>query len=186
MSQFGIREILEKHPIVPVATIKDLGEVDTMIEGLLKQGIHCIEVTLRTAIAFDAMRYIKKHYSNEMEVGVGTVVAKHQLMEVADIGVDFIVSPGLLTHLEEDLNKVKIPFIPGVVTPSEIMQGMAVGYDTFKLFPAEIVGGVKLLKTYAGLFPNAKFCPTGGVNQANYPDYAALKNVICVGGSWVV
>lgn len=186
MKQFNIREILSKNQIVPVVTIKDLTEIDQMINNLIEKNISCIEVTLRTKVAFEALAILKKNYSDVLDIGVGTVINTQQLKKVADIGVDFIVSPGLMQYMEKELQETKIPFIPGVVTPSEIMQGINLGYDTFKLFPAEIVGGYKLVKTYASLFPNIKFCPTGGINASNFKKYLELPNVICVGGSWVV
>lgn len=186
MKQFNIRKVLEKNQIVPVATISDLKDIDALVEKLLKQGISCIEVTLRTSVAIDAIEYLKQNYSNELDIGVGTIVTKEQLQKVVDLEVDFIVSPGLMEHLTEDLQKAKIPFIPGVVTPTEIMRGIALGYDTFKFFPAEIFGGIKTVKAYSNLFPELKFCPTGGINQSNHQDYLALSNVISVGGSWVV
>jgi 2-dehydro-3-deoxyphosphogluconate aldolase/(4S)-4-hydroxy-2-oxoglutarate aldolase len=127
-----------------------------------------------------------KIYIPSSGITVGTLTNKNQLKRLKEIGVDFIVSPGLMDHLATELQEAKIPFIPGIVTPSEIMRGMHLGYDTFKLFPAEIFGGVKLLKTYNGLFPDIKFCPTGGINEKNYEAYLKLPNVMCVGGSWVV
>ena len=96
------------------------------------------------------MSILKRDYSSVLEIGVGTLTNKNQLKRLKEIGVDFIVSPGLMDHLATELQEAKIPFIPGIVTPSEIMRGMHLGYDTFKLFPAEIFGGVKLLKTYNG------------------------------------
>jgi 2-dehydro-3-deoxyphosphogluconate aldolase/(4S)-4-hydroxy-2-oxoglutarate aldolase len=134
----------------------------------------------------DALKLLKEKYSDKLDVGVGTIVSKEQLKQVAEIGVDFIVSPGLMQHLFDELQSYKIAFIPGVVTSSEIIQGMALGYDTFKFFPAELVGGLPMLKIYASLFPHVKFCPTGGIKETNFEAYLALPNVICVGGSWVV
>jgi 2-dehydro-3-deoxyphosphogluconate aldolase/(4S)-4-hydroxy-2-oxoglutarate aldolase len=186
MNQFNIREVLAKNLIVPVVTINQLNQVDAIAESLIDQGITCIEVTLRTPVAYDAIAYLKKNYFNKLTIGVGTIISKEQLKKVEALEVDFIVSPGLMEYLAEDLQKAKIPFIPGVVTPSEIMRGIELGYDTFKFFPAEIFGGTKTLKTYSSLFPDIKFCPTGGINHSNYKEYLTLPNVICVGGSWVL
>ncbi|MFT4646055.1 MAG: 2-dehydro-3-deoxyphosphogluconate aldolase/(4S)-4-hydroxy-2-oxoglutarate aldolase [Planctomycetota bacterium] len=186
MSQFNIRKILEKNQIVPVVTINYISEIDKLVENIVRQGITTIEVTLRTSVAFEAIGRLKRDYNDILDIGVGTIINLEQLKKVKALGVDFIVSPGLMEHLAVDLQKTKIPFIPGVVTPSEIMKGINLGYNTFKLFPAEIVGGVKLLKTYNSLFPKIKFCPTGGINEKNYKEYLELPNVICVGGSWVV
>jgi 2-dehydro-3-deoxyphosphogluconate aldolase/(4S)-4-hydroxy-2-oxoglutarate aldolase len=186
MKQFEIRDILQKNKVIPVVTIHSLDDVVGIVENLVGQNISSIEVTLRTPIALKALELLKRDYSNVLDIGVGTVINKDQLKRLKEIGVDFIVSPGLISHLYKELQEAQIPFIPGVVTPSEVIDGINMGYDTFKLFPAEIVGGVKLLKTYAGLFPGIKFCPTGGINEKNYKEYLELPNVICVGGSWVI
>ena len=186
MSQFGIRDILERNPIIPVVTFNAMGEVDACVEKLLDKGINCIEITLRTPIALEAIARVKEKYNGNLDVGVGTLVNSVQLKHASDIGVDFIVSPGLLPHLKDELQEAEIPFIPGVVTPTEVIQGMSFGYDTFRLFPAVISGGIKLLKTYGGVFPEARFCPTGGINEENHQDFLSLPNVISVGGSWVV
>lgn len=186
MSQFNIRAILAKNKIVPVVTINSLDEIEPIVNQLIAANITCIEVTLRTDVAFEALGILKRDYKEHLDVGVGTMVSLQQLERVAKIGVDFIVSPGLMQHLSKELQSFKIPFIPGVVTPSEIIQGLDLGYNTFKLFPAEVVGGVKLLKVYGAVFPDVVFCPTGGINSLNHQDYLALPNVISVGGSWVI
>jgi 2-dehydro-3-deoxyphosphogluconate aldolase/(4S)-4-hydroxy-2-oxoglutarate aldolase len=186
MSQFNIREILERNRVIPVATIQSVKDIDGIVRKLEEQDISCIEVTLRTPVALEAIKILKKNYGDILDVGVGTIVNADQLRKVKDLDVDFIVSPGLIQHLYQDLLDYKIAFIPGVVTPSEIIQGMALGYDTFKFFPAEQVGGVKMLKTYSSLFPDVKFCPTGGIHAANYEEYLELPNVLSVGGSWIM
>lgn len=186
MGQFNIREILERNKVVPVATIQNLSDIDGIVKSLVDQGISCIEVTLRTELAFEAIAILKKNYGHLLDVGVGTIISSDQLKKAKSLDVDFLVSPGLMQHLYADLQSAEIAFIPGVVTPSEIIQGMAMGYDTFKFFPAELVGGVKMLKTYAALFPNVKFCPTGGINENNFSEYLALPNVLSVGGSWIM
>ena len=186
MNQFNIRQILSENSIIPVVTISTANEIQGLVESLIEKKISCIEVTLRTPFAMEALKILKRDYASVLCIGVGTVINLVQLKQVQEIGVDFIVSPGLMEHLAQDLQEAKIPFIPGVVTPSEVMKGINLGYDTFKLFPAEIVGGIKLLKTYAGLFPEIMFCPTGGINEKNHNEYLDLPNVICVGGSWVI
>lgn len=186
MKQFDIRKILERNQIIPVVTFADLSEIDGVIDKLQTQKISCIEVTLRTPVAMESLRILKRDYSEVLDVGVGTVTELDQLNKVRDLEVDFIVSPGLMSHLAEPLQTAGIPFIPGVVTPSEIIEGISLGYDTFKFFPAELFGGIDVLKAYASVFPQIKFCPTGGVNADNHARYLALENVISVGGSWVV
>ena len=126
--------------------------------------------------------------SREVEgvlVGAGTVTNGDELNEVAAAGAVFAISPGLTVELLDAANQGPIPLIPGIATVSELMTGMARGYSHFKFFPAEAAGGVKMLKAIAGPFPQAAFCPTGGIGPGNYRDYLALANVLCIGGSWV-
>jgi 2-dehydro-3-deoxyphosphogluconate aldolase / (4S)-4-hydroxy-2-oxoglutarate aldolase len=186
MAQNNIRTVLEKHPVIPVVTFHSLSEVDSVIEKLKNAGINCIEITLRTDVAFDAIKTVKEKYGSWMSVGVGTLVDEEQLKAVKSINVDFIVCPGLNYHLIEPLNKSGIAYIPGVATPTEIMNGMQHGLDTFKFFPANLFGGLEALKTYGQVFPSLKFCPTGGINASTYKDYLELSNIISVGGSWMM
>lgn len=186
MSQFNIRKVLARNKIVPVATIHSLDDIEGIVKELEKQKISCIEVTLRTPVAFQAIEILKSQYGHLLDVGVGTIVHLDQLRKVRELEVDFIVSPGLIQHLHKELQAFQIPFIPGVITPSEVIQGMAMGYDTFKFFPAELAGGVDMLKAYASLFPEVKFCPTGGIKESNFNTYLDLPNVISVGGSWIM
>lgn len=185
MSQFRIRNILERNPIIPVITIYDLNQCASIAENLLSQDIHCIEITLRTEAAFQAVELMKEKYGNELEVGVGTVVNEHQIKKAKSIGVDFMVSPGINPELNSYFQNANTAFICGVMTPSEIMQGLSLGYDTFKFFPAEMAGGAKMLKTFSAIFPKVKFCPTGGINETNFMEYLNLSNTISVGGSWL-
>lgn len=171
---------------MPVATISDMSQIDPLLKKLQAQGISCIEVTLRTDVALDAIQELKRLNIPDFKVGVGTLVDVTQLNVVDRLGVDFIVSPGLERKLATAVLLSGIPYLPGVVTPSEVMKGLNLGLNTFKLFPASIVGGLALLKNYAALFPEIKFCPTGGINEENHQEYLALPNVISVGGSWVV
>jgi len=118
-------------------------------------------------------------------VGAGTVTSGEELERVAAAGAVFAISPGLTPELLDAANRGPIPLIPGIATISELMTGMARGYDHFKFFPAGPAGGVKMLQAFAGPFPRVTFCPTGGIAAANYREYLALPNVACVGGSWV-
>jgi 2-dehydro-3-deoxyphosphogluconate aldolase/(4S)-4-hydroxy-2-oxoglutarate aldolase len=115
-------------------------------------------------------------------VGAGTVLTPSMRQAVADVGARFAVSPGLIAG---EGDEGPVPLLPGIATATELMAGLAAGFTRFKLFPANIVGGVEALKAFASPFAQAKFCPTGGVNAKNAPDYLALPNVVCVGGSWV-
>ncbi len=186
MNQNNIFELLQKHPIIPVVTIHDLNEIDPLISGLIGKNIFCIEVTLRTSVAFEAIRLIKQKYGEQISVGVGTIVKIEQINKVTELGVDFIVCPGINESLAKPLMDSGIPFIPGVCTPSEIILGMQFGWKTFKFFPANLFGGLPALKTYGQVFPDIRFCPTGGITENSFQDFLALDNVVSVGGSWMV
>ena len=183
--QNNIREVLAMHPIIPVVTFTNLDEIEAKMEVLLRNNVKCIEITLRTPVAYDAIQKVKENYGSEISVGMGTVVLEAQIRKAIELQVDFMVSPGLHCGLAEQLMASKIAFIPGVATPSDIINGLQFGWDTFKFFPAFLFGGVEALKTYGQVFPNLKFCPTGGLTEATYRDYLALENVISVGGSWL-
>ncbi len=184
--QNNIRAVLADHPIVPVVTLHSIEQSNRMAEQLLSAGIRCIEVTLRTEQAMDCIAHLQRNWGDKIAVGVGTLVRPEQVDVVEKLGVQFLVSPGLSSNLAKRLKASNIPFLPGVSTPSDIVGAMAYGFDTLKFFPANIFGGIAALKTYGQVFPDIKFCPTGGINEANYRDFLALSNVVSVGGSWVV
>lgn len=184
--QNNVESILKQHSIIPVVTINDIKEIDSTIKSLLSINIRCIEVTLRTEIAFKAIELIKKNYSKEICLGVGTIINVEQIKKATLIGVDFMVSPGISLELKNELINSKIPFIPGIATPSDIILGLQFGWSFFKFFPANLFGGIPALKTYQLVFPHVIFCPTGGLTENSYSDYLALNNVISVGGSWMI
>lgn len=186
MNQNNIIEILEKNPVIPVVTFENLSEVDSILEKLLAQKIKCIEVTLRTKQALSCIQYIKERYRDSVSVGVGTITKPEQVKKVEELNVDFLVSPGLSNTLAEAFLQTELPFIPGVSTPSEIIKAKEYGFTILKFFPANLFGGIKALKTYGQLFPDVRFCPTGGINENNYSDFLELPNVLSVGGSWIV
>jgi 2-dehydro-3-deoxyphosphogluconate aldolase/(4S)-4-hydroxy-2-oxoglutarate aldolase len=156
-----------------------------MIEKLKAKNIYCIEITLRTPIAFDAIRLAKEKFGSEITIGMGTIVSKDQIAKAIELKVDFLVSPGLSSGLASHFEDSGIPFILGVATPSDIINGIQFGWDTFKFFPAHLFGGLNALKTYGQVFPQIKFCPTGGITEESYQSYLALENVISIGGSWL-
>ena len=184
--QNNIESILKKNSIIPVVTINDMNEIVPTINFILDKNIRCIEVTLRTNIAFEAIEFIKKKYGNKICLGVGTVINIEQINRAIKIGVDFIVSPGISEELTRELINSKIPFIPGIATPSDIILGLGMGLSFFKFFPANLFGGIPALKTYQFVFPNVSFCPTGGIDEESYLEYLKLENVLSVGGSWMM
>ncbi|MFM7473269.1 MAG: bifunctional 4-hydroxy-2-oxoglutarate aldolase/2-dehydro-3-deoxy-phosphogluconate aldolase [Crocinitomicaceae bacterium] len=185
MSQNGIRSIFEKNHVIPVVTFNNATEVDLTVDKLTQLEINCMEITLRTSFALEAIAYAKKNYGSTFKIGVGTITTRNQIQQVTDLDVDFMVSPGICKELAPYFEQSLIPFIPGVATPSEIIQGLQFGWDTFKFFPANLYGGIPALKTFGQVFPNVRFCPTGGIKENDYLDYLALENVVAVGGSWM-
>ena len=185
-AQFGIRKLLAQHPIIPVVNITEVSEVESILNQLRQQGINCIEITLRSDCAMEAIEKATKIKPAGFSVGVGTIVSKSQVEECASLGVEFMVSPGVSEEIAMALNAAKIPFLPGVMTPSEIISNLNRGWDTFKLFPFNLAGGIKALKTYGSVFEQVKFCPTGGISESNFQECLDLENVISVGGSWVM
>lgn len=178
-------DVLTAGPVVPVIVIKEIEQAVPLARALLKGGIRVLEVTLRSAAAVDAIRLLSREVP-EAIVGAGTVANPEDLQAVAEAGAVFAISPGLTPRLLDAANQGPIALIPGIASASELMLGMEMGYTAFKFFPAEAAGGVPMLKSISGPFPQITFCPTGGVSQDNYNDYLALANVACVGGSWIV
>jgi 2-dehydro-3-deoxyphosphogluconate aldolase/(4S)-4-hydroxy-2-oxoglutarate aldolase len=183
--QNNILTILEENPLIPVVTIHDLNDLEKIYVKLKSKNVRSIEITLRTPVSREAIKLFKAKYGDDFKVGVGTIVRAEDIQFCVDSQVDFMVTPGLVPAMVGPLEKSGIPFISGVSTQSEIIQGMEYGWTFFKFFPATIFGGVEALKTYSAIFPSVKFCPTGGINERNYKDYLALDNVISVGGSWL-
>ncbi|WP_374659748.1 bifunctional 4-hydroxy-2-oxoglutarate aldolase/2-dehydro-3-deoxy-phosphogluconate aldolase [Phenylobacterium sp.] len=176
-----LAEILKLAPVVPVLIIEDEAHAVPLARALVAGGLYALEVTLRTPVALDCIRRIAGEVEGAV-VGAGTVITASARQAVADAGAKFAVSPGLIEGEGVD---GPTPLLPGVATATELMRGLRAGFTHFKLFPANVVGGVGALKAFSSPFPQATFCPTGGVDVKNAPDYLALPNVICVGGSWV-
>ncbi|BCA94104.1 ketohydroxyglutarate aldolase [Legionella antarctica] len=177
--------VFSTSPVIPVIVIKDLAHTIPLATALLAGGINVLEVTLRTAIALDAVKLLTRTFPQAL-VGVGTVSTPDQLQQAIDVGAKFAISPGQTNALLKAGLEGDIPLIPGIASVSELMAGLSLGYTHFKFFPAAAAGGVQMLRAMYGPFPQARFCPTGGINEENYRDYLALPNVSCVGGSWIV
>jgi 2-dehydro-3-deoxyphosphogluconate aldolase/(4S)-4-hydroxy-2-oxoglutarate aldolase len=156
-----------------------------LAQALLAGGIKVLEITLRSDAALEAIRRIRSEVPDAL-VGAGTVLSGEDLQAVAVAGGRFAISPGLTPNLLKAAEKEAIPLIPGVATASELMMALEAGLSELKFFPAQAAGGVPMLKSLSGPFPQVTFCPTGGVSLHNYKDYLALENVACVGGSWLV
>lgn len=180
-----IRRILQRAPVVPVIVVHDVADAAPLATALVEGGLPVLEVTLRTPAALEAIQAMRRAVP-EAIVGVGTLTSPEQFAAARAAGAQFGVSPGLAPAL---LGAARAqgdwPFLPGVMTPSELLAAREAGYDCCKLFPARQAGGVEMLRALGAVFPDVAFCPTGGVTPADAPDYLALPNVLCVGGSWV-
>ncbi len=177
-------DVLSTGPVVPVIVINNLDHAVPLAKALVAGGVRVLEVTLRTPVAIEAIRMIAEEVPDAV-VGAGTVATEDDLNAVVQAGGVFAISPGLTPTLLHAANKGPIALIPGISTASELMFGMEYGYREFKFFPAEAAGGMKMIKSIGGPFPQVTFCPTGGISPDNYKEYLSLKNVACVGGSWL-
>jgi 2-dehydro-3-deoxyphosphogluconate aldolase/(4S)-4-hydroxy-2-oxoglutarate aldolase len=180
----AIESFLRLSPVMPVVTIQDAAHAPDLARALLRGGIRVIEVTLRTPVALRAMEVIAREVP-EITVGAGTVLSQSDLRAAASAGAAFAISPGATRELLEAGATGPIPYLPAVATASELMAGLAAGYRCFKFFPAGAAGGIGMLSSFAGPFPEARFCPTGGITQASVKSYLDLPNVLCAGGSWL-
>ena len=178
-----IAVIMRTSAVIPVLVIDDVATAKPLAEALVAGGLRVLEVTLRTPAAFDAIRAMKQVPG--AIVGAGTVVNPSQFAQAMDAGVEFIVSPGLTETLARPIIASGVPFLPGVSDAADIMRGMDLGLTHFKFFPAEASGGLKALKALAGPFFQCRFCPTGGITEANAAEWLAFDRVLCVGGSWL-
>ncbi|MGZ4958348.1 MAG: bifunctional 4-hydroxy-2-oxoglutarate aldolase/2-dehydro-3-deoxy-phosphogluconate aldolase [Methylomonas sp.] len=180
----SIKEVMTTSPVMPVMVINHLEHAVPLARALVDGGLKVLEITLRTPVALDAIRLIKAEVPGAI-VGAGTIINVQTLHHAIDAGAEFIVSPGVTDNLLDAALETNVPLLPGVVTPSEVMRLLDKGIQSMKFFPAEAAGGIPMLKSIAGPLPQVTFCPTGGVNPKNAPEYLALKNVACVGGSWM-
>lgn len=182
---YQVQEILERaFPVMPVLAVSRVEDAQPLARALKAGGLTVLEVTLRTSAAIDVIAEMKK--VEGIIVGAGTVTRVEQLKQLEDIGADFAISPGATPRLLEAGKQTAMPFLPAIASVSEMMQGLEMGYEHFKFFPAAASGGVSALKAFSGPFPDVKFCPTGGISVNDFTQYLALPNVVCVGGSWVV
>lgn len=179
-----LAEILALSPVVPVLVLDDVARAATLAQTLCDAGLKTLEITLRTPVALDCIRAMRDA-APEAVVGAGTILTPDDAERAIAAGAQFLVSPGHTEHLLDFAVQSPVPFLPGVSTASEAMRCLERGLTQLKLFPAEAVGGVALLKSLAGPLPQLRFCPTGGIDLRNAGNYLALKNVACIGGSWM-
>jgi 2-dehydro-3-deoxyphosphogluconate aldolase / (4S)-4-hydroxy-2-oxoglutarate aldolase len=180
----NLSELTQHGPVIPVIVIERLEHAVPLAQALLKGGVKVLEITLRTAVALDAIQAIRENVPQAI-VGAGTARTAADVQRAHAAGSQFIVSPGYTQAVGEACQKLGIALLPGVATASEIMQAQADGFDFLKFFPATAAGGVPLLKAWAGPFADVVFCPTGGITLQNAPEFLALPNVRVCGGSWL-
>ena len=177
---------LHKFPVIPVIVLDDADDAVPLAEALLEGGLNIIEVTFRTAAAAESIRRIAKAFPL-MQVGAGTVVTLDQAKQAIDAGSKFGLAPGTDPETIAYFKEQDIPFVPGVMTPSDIQTAIKAGCDSLKFFPAGAAGGTKLLKAMSAPYANlgVKFCPTGGVSLDNMNNYLSMPEVFAIGGSWL-
>lgn len=175
---------LQKLQLVPVITLPSVKAGLLLAEILLKCQLPVAEITFRTACAGEAMTVLKKEYP-ELLLLAGTVLNFAQVDEAMAAGAAAIVSPGFTAQLAEYCREKKIPFYPGVCTPSEVQMAVEAGLTTLKFFPAELSGGIKMLSLFRSIYKDISFMPTGGISQDTVINYLALDNVTCCGGTWL-
>ena len=174
---------MEGNKIIPLVTIKEQNATDIILKSLERSDIHSAEITFRTEHAAKAIAFAVKNFP-DMNVGAGTVINAEQCRQALDAGAKFIVSPGLSVSVAEICRKENIPYYPGCVTPTELMQALAQGITIVKYFPANLYGGLKAMQALAAPFPQIKFIPTGGINGENMAEYLAWEKTYAVGGSF--
>lgn len=179
-----IREVMTASPVMPVIVIERLDDAVPLARALVAGGVRVLEVTLRTPVAMAAISAMVEAVPDAI-VGAGTILNEDDLQRARAAGAAFGVSPGATPALLAAARASGLPFLPGVMTPSDILAVLDAGFDALKFFPAVPAGGVEMLKAFAGPFPQVRFCPTGGISPATAPDFLALPNVDCVGGSWL-
>ena len=180
----ALDRLLVHGPLVPVITIERIEDAVPLARALVTGGLRLLEITLRTPGASDAAKRIIAEVPDAI-VGIGTVLTPDDLKRAADLGAQYALSPGATTELLDAAAAVSLPFIPGITTSSELMAALARGFDTVKFFPAVPAGGIPTLKALSGPFPQARFCPTGGIGVDTARDWLAQSNVVAVGGSWL-
>jgi 2-dehydro-3-deoxyphosphogluconate aldolase / (4S)-4-hydroxy-2-oxoglutarate aldolase len=181
--EVNIREIVGLAPVIPVLTITELADAVPLARALAAGGLRVLEITLRTPIALAAIDAMRKAVPDAI-IGVGTLTRAIDFAAADRVGAQFGVTPGLTPDLAAASRGARFPLLPGVMTPTELIAARNAGFNVLKLFPAEQAGGLGMLRALGAPFPDVLFCPTGGITRASAPDYLALPNVACVGGSW--
>jgi len=182
--QDQLAALLAVGRVIPVITLDRLDDAVPLARALVGGGIRLLEITLRTPAGLDGARAIIRDVPDAV-VGIGTVLTPDDLRRAVEAGARFALSPGATPALLDAAAEAPIPFLPGIATASEMMEALARGLTAAKFFPATAAGGLPALRALAGPFPQVRFCPTGGITEANAAEWLAQPNVIAVGGSWL-
>ena len=178
------RDVMDRGPVIPVVVLPDAELAVPLARALHRGGVTTVEITLRTAAALEGVRRIASEVP-EVLVGVGTVTRPGDVDAAAAAGAAFLVTPGTTPSVLDAAERTGLPLLPGAATVSEVLVLRERGHTMLKMFPAEAAGGRRWLESIASVLPDVVFCPTGGIVPKTAPDYLALTNVGCVGGSWL-
>ena len=171
--------------LVPVVVFQNTDDVDVILPDLIKGNVPVAEICFRNEASIKGLEIATRKYS-DMLIGAGTIINKEQAELAISYGAKFIVSPGLSEEVNEVCVKHNIPYIPGIVTPTEIIKAINLGIRYVKFFPAGVFGGLKAIKALAAAFPQVKFMPTGGVDNSNLGEFIKEKSIFAIGGSWLI
>lgn len=176
---------IQKYKVVPVVVANTLEQGRNIIEGLVEGGLPIAEITFRTSCAAELIKESSIKYPTAL-IGAGTVINREQCIQAIEAGAKFIVSPGLSKDVADECKKQGIIYLPGVVTPTEVIEGISLGLEYLKFFPASNYGGVKTIKALCSAFPSVKFMPTGGIDENNILEYLSFEKIFACGGSFMV
>ena len=181
----NMSDLFDKYKIIPVVVLNDEEDAKNKLSALVKGNVLIAEITFRTEYAPEGIKYAIKNYP-ELLVGAGTVINVEQCQKAIELGCKFIVSPGLSKDVALLCKKMNIPYLPGCVTPTEIMEALSLGINVIKFFPAQVYDGLSAIKNLSYAFKQVQFVPTGGVDNTNLKEYLSNSAVKAVGGSWLL
>ncbi|WP_186058714.1 bifunctional 4-hydroxy-2-oxoglutarate aldolase/2-dehydro-3-deoxy-phosphogluconate aldolase [Burkholderia gladioli] len=179
-----IHDIVKLGPVIPVLAFETVEQGEHVSRALHAGGVKVLEITLRTEAGLKAIERASQ-LADDIVVGVGTITRPEHCALAKKAGAQFGVSPGLTRDMHQAAKDAGLPLLPGVMTPTDIIAALELGYEVVKFFPAQQAGGIPMLQAFHGPFPTLKFCPTGGVSAQSAPDFLKQPNVVCVGGSWL-
>ncbi|WP_420957092.1 bifunctional 4-hydroxy-2-oxoglutarate aldolase/2-dehydro-3-deoxy-phosphogluconate aldolase [Burkholderia gladioli] len=179
-----IHDIVKLGPVIPVLAFETVEQGEHVSRALHAGGVKVLEITLRTEAGLKAIERASQ-LADDIVVGVGTITRPEHCALAKKAGAQFGVSPGLTRDMHQAAKDAGLPLLPGVMTPTDIIAALELGYEVVKFFPAQQAGGIPMPQAFHGPFPTLKFCPTGGISAQSAPDFLKQPNVVCVGGSWL-